>query len=255
MWGGVTPRIGRKYLQVVAIEGFPAESYSGILTELGELPFDYRWNTRYIFLDSWEALSHIERFRRKWKQQVIPFLAQLFNFKTDNINEDAASMVRDASAAKVGISGGAVSAGYYTANIIFFGEDRGHVEAAARAAEKAINHRGFVARIESINTMDAWLGSLPGHGVENVRRPLLDTMNLADLLPVSSIWTGEEKAPCPFYPPGAPALAHCVTTGATPFRLNLHVRDVGNGIMFGPIGGGKVHTWHLSRHRHCGIRG
>src|SRR6516162_6909223 len=75
--GGVTPRIGRKYLQVVAIEGFPAESYSGILTELGELPFDYRWNTRYIFLDSWEALSHIERFRRKWKQQVIPFLAQL----------------------------------------------------------------------------------------------------------------------------------------------------------------------------------
>ena len=244
LWGGVTPRIGRKYLQVVAIEGFPAESYSGILTELGELPFDYRWNTRYIFLDSWEALSHIERFRRKWKQQVIPFLAQLFNFKTDNINEDAASMVRDASAAKVGISGGAVSAGYYTANIIFFGEDRDHVEAAARAAEKAINHRGFVARIESINTMDAWLGSLPGHGVENVRRPLLDTMNLADLLPVSSIWTGEEKAPCPFYPPGAPALAHCVTTGATPFRLNLHVRDVGNGIMFGPIGGGK--STHLA---------
>jgi hypothetical protein len=34
---------------------------------------------------------------------------------------------------------------------------RDEVEAAARAAEKAINHRGFVARIESINTMDAWL--------------------------------------------------------------------------------------------------
>ena len=239
LWGGVTPRIGRNYLQVVAIEGFPAESYSGILTDLGELALDYRWSTRYIFLDSWEALSHIERFRRKWKQQVIPFLAQLFNFKTDNINEDAALMVQDAGAAKVGISGGTVSAGYYTANIIFFGEEREQVEAAGRAAEKAINHRGFTARIESINTMDAWLGSLPGHGVENVRRPLLNTMNLADLLPVSSIWTGEEKAPCPFYPPGAPALAHCVTTGATPFRLNLHVRDVGNAIMFGPIGMGK----------------
>src|ERR1700738_146161 len=44
-------------------------------SDLGELAFDYRWSTRYIFLDSWEALSHIERFRRKWKQQVIPFLA------------------------------------------------------------------------------------------------------------------------------------------------------------------------------------
>jgi type IV secretion system protein TrbE len=244
LWGGVTPRIGRKYLQVVAIEGFPGESYPGILTDLGELPLDCRWSTRYIFLDSWEALSHIERFRRKWKQQVIPFLAQLFHFKTDNINEDAALMVKDASSAKVGISGGSVSAGYYTANILFFGEDRAAVEEAARAAEKAINHRGFVARIETINTMDAWLGSLPGHGVENVRRPLIDTMNLADLLPVSSIWTGEEKAPCPFYPPGAPALAHCVTTGATPFRLNLHVRDVGNAIMFGPTGVGK--STHLA---------
>jgi len=153
-------------------------------------------------------------------------------------------MVRDASAAKVGISGGAVSAGYYTANVIFFGDDREQVEAGARVAEKAINHRGFVARIESINTMDAWLGSLPGHGVENVRRPLINTMNLADLLPVSSIWTGEDKAPCPFYPPGAPALAHCVTTGATPFRLNLHVRDVGNAIMLGPTGTGK--STHLA---------
>jgi type IV secretion system protein VirB4 len=244
LWGGVTPRIGLKYLQVVAIEGFPAESYSGILTELGELPFDYRWNTRYIFLDSWEALSHIERFRKKWKQQVIPFLAQLFNFRTDNINEDAALMVRDASAAKVAISAGAVSAGYYTANIIFFGEDREEVEAAARTGEKAINYRGFVARVETVNTMDAWLGTLPGHGVENVRRPLVNTMNLADLLPVSSIWTGEDKAPCPFYPPGAPALAHCVTTGATPFRLNLHVRDVGNALMLGPTGSGK--STHLA---------
>jgi type IV secretion/conjugal transfer VirB4 family ATPase len=256
LWGGVTPRIGRNYLQVVAIEGFPAESYSGILTDLGEHAFDYRWNTRYIFLDSWEALSHIERFRRKWKQQVIPFLAQLFNFKTDNINEDAALMVQDAGAAKVGISGGTVSAGYYTANIIFFGEDREQVEAAGRAAEKAINHRGFTARIESINTMDAWLGSLPGHGVENVRRPLINTMNLADLLPVSSIWTGEDKAPCPFYPPGTPALAHCVTTGATPFRLNLHVRDVGNAIMFGPIGMGKsTHLGFIAAqlHRYPGM--
>jgi type IV secretion system protein VirB4 len=244
LWGGVTPRIGRKYLQVVAIEGFPGESYPGILTDLGELPLDYRWSTRYIFLDSWEALSHIERFRRKWKQQVIPFLAQLFHFRTDNINEDAALMVKDASSAKVGISGGSVSAGYYTANILFFGEDRAPVEEAARAAEKAINHRGFTARIETINTMDAWLGSLPGHGVENVRRPLIDTMNLADLLPVSSIWTGEDKAPCPFYPPGAPVLAHCVTTGATPFRLNLHVRDTGHGILFGPTGSGK--TTHMA---------
>jgi type IV secretion system protein TrbE len=108
--GGVLPRIGRTYMQVVAIEGFPGASYAGMLSTLGELPIEYRWSTRYIFLESWEALSHIEQFRKKWKQQVIPFLAQVFNLKTDNINEDAAAMVSDAATAKLGISGGAVSA-------------------------------------------------------------------------------------------------------------------------------------------------
>ena len=73
-----------------------------------------------------------------------------------------------------------------------------------------------------------YLGSLPGHGVENVRGPLINTMNLADLLPTSTIWTGSNAAPCPMYPPLAPALMHCVTHGATPFRLNLHVRDLGH---------------------------
>jgi type IV secretion system protein TrbE len=239
LWGGVTPRIGHKYIQIVAIDGFPADSFAGMLTTLGELETGYRWSTRFIFLEGWEALSHIERFRKKWKQQVVPFLAQVLNIKTDNINEDAASMVQDAGAAKMGISGGEVSAGYYTANLLFFDRDRAQVEHWARQAEKHINNLGFNARIETINTMDAWMGSLPGHGVENVRRPLINTMNLADLLPVSSIWTGEQKAPCPFYPEGSPAMTHVLTTGATPFALNLHVRDVGSTFIAGPTGFGK----------------
>ena len=69
--GGVLPRIGRNYMQVVALEGFPADSYAGILSTLGELPIEYRWSTRFIFLESWEALSHIEKFRKKWKQQML----------------------------------------------------------------------------------------------------------------------------------------------------------------------------------------
>ena len=239
MHGGVLPKIGRNYLQIVAIEGFPNESEPGILTSLGEMPIGYRWSTRFIFLESWEALTHLERFRKKWKMAVVPFLSQVLNLKTDNVNEDAAAMVTDASAASMSISGGVVSAGYYTANLLFFDESRSQVEHYARQAEKAINNLGFTARIETINTMDAWLGSIPGHGVENVRRPLINTMNLADLLPVSSIWTGESQAPCPFYRKGSPPLSQVLTTGQTAFSLNLHVRDIGSSFIAGPTGAGK----------------
>ena len=55
---------------------------------------------------------------------------------------------------------------------------------------------------------------------------------------------GLNQAPCPMYPPLAPALMHCVTHGSTPFRLNLHVRDVGHTFMFGPTGAGK--STHLA---------
>jgi len=38
LWGGVVPKIGRNFVQVVAIEGFPLESAPGILSALAELP-------------------------------------------------------------------------------------------------------------------------------------------------------------------------------------------------------------------------
>jgi type IV secretion/conjugal transfer VirB4 family ATPase len=64
-------------------------------------------------------------------------------------------------------------------------------------------------------------------------------MNLADFLPTSTTWTGKNEAPCPMYPPMSPPLMYCVAQGATPFRLNLHVRDLGHTFIFGPTGAGK----------------
>jgi type IV secretion system protein VirB4 len=239
LWTGVVPRIGRKFIQMVALEGFPTESYPGILTALAELPSAYRWSSRFIFMDEFEAIAHLEKFRRKWRQKIRGFFDQVFHTQTGAIDQDAVSMVSDAEAAIAEVKSGLVAQGYYTSVVVLMDENRATLEASSRALEKAINALGFAARIETINTMDAYLGSLPGHGVENVRRPLMNTMNLADLLPTSTIWTGQNEAPCPMYPPSAPPLMHCITHGATPFRLNLHVRDVGHAFIFGPTGSGK----------------
>jgi type IV secretion/conjugal transfer VirB4 family ATPase len=244
LWGGVVPKIGRNFVQVVAIEGFPLESTPGLLTALGELPCEYRWSSRFIFMDLHEAVKHLDKFRKKWRQKVRGFFDQVFNTNTGAVDQDALSMVGDAEAAIAEVNSGLVAQGYYTGVVVLMNEDRDKLEESARLVEKSINRLGFAARIETINTQDAFLGSLPGHGVENVRRPLINTMNLADLLPTSSIWTGNADAPCPLYPPLSPALMHCVTHGATPFRLNLHVRDLGHTFMFGPTGAGK--STHLA---------
>ncbi|KTD02109.1 conjugal transfer protein TrbE [Legionella geestiana] len=244
LWGGVVPKIGRHYVQCIAIEGFPGESYPGILGALSEVAVAYRFSTRFIFMDTHEALAHLDKFRKKWKQKVRGFFDQVFNTSSGVVDEDALNMVQDAAAAMAETNSGLVAQGYYTAVIVLMHESREALAHSARFLEKTVQSLGFSARIETINTLDAWLGSLPGHGVENVRRPLLNTMNLADLLPTSSIWSGENRAPCPLFPEHAPPLMHCVTSGNTPFRLNLHVRDLGHTIVFGPTRSGK--STHLA---------
>ncbi len=239
LWGGVVPKIGKKFIQVVAIEGFPLESTPGILSALAELPVTYRWSSRFIFLDAQEAIKQLDDFRKKWRQKIRGIFDQMFNTNSGPVDEDAVSMVADAQAAIAEVNSGVVAQGYYTSVVVLMDEDRKKLEASARQVEKAINRLGFSARVETINTLDAFFGSLPAHGVENVRRPLINTLNLADLLPTSSIWTGEAQAPCPLYPLHAQALMHCVTQVATPFRLNLHQGDVGHSFIFGPTGAGK----------------
>ncbi len=237
--GGVVPKIGANFITAVTIEGFPMESHPGILNTLSEIPCEYRWSSRYIFLDQHTALNQLDKYRKKWKQKVRGFFDQVFNTNTGAVNQDAVLMVADAEAAIAEINSGLVSSGFYTSCIILMGDNRKQLEQATQRVEKSINALGFAARVETINTIEAYLGSLPGHGTENVRRPSINTLNLADLLPSSTIWTGNDRNPCPMYPPMSPPLMHCVTNGATPFRLNLHIRDLGHSLMFGPTRAGK----------------
>jgi type IV secretion system protein VirB4 len=162
-------------------------------------------------------------------------------FKTQggSVNEDALLMSSQADAAIADASSALVAFGYYTPVIVLMDSDRATLTENARLIIREIQREGFSARLETVNTMEAWLGSLPGHPVPNVRRPLVHTANLADMLPLAGVWTGREENPCPFYPPPSPPLLYAATAGATPFRVNLHVDDVGHTLVFGPTGAGK----------------
>jgi type IV secretion system protein TrbE len=236
---GIRPRVGRNHVACVAIEGFPSESQSGILHALAELETECRWSTRWIALDPWEALDKLEKYRRKWAMMVLPLVTWIANVESRAVNKDAGSMEQDATDAKQGVASGRAQAGQYTSVIALYDEDATRLEQTAREVEKQVRRLGFAARVETDNAIQAYLGSLPGHGAENVRRPLLNTYNLADLLPLSSIWTGRKTCPCPLYPKNSPPLALTRTTGGAAFYLNLHAGDLGHVLIFGPTKGGK----------------
>jgi Type IV secretory pathway, VirB4 components len=237
-WHGVISKIGEKYIMVVGVGGMPSNTSPEILNILTQLPLEYRWNSRFKFMNQHDAIAAMTKLRSKWKQKTRGFFDQIFGLNGP-IDQDAAAMVVDAEDAVAELNSGMVAMGRYTNVILLMHKDRKLLEETAQKVEKAVNGVGFAARIEKLNTTAAYFGSLPGDGVSNCRRDLVNTMNLADLMPTSTVWTGEVKAPCPLYPPGAPALMQCVTSTHAPFRFNIHVRDVGHTLMFGPSGSGK----------------
>ncbi len=104
-----------------------------------------------------------------------------------------------------------------------------------RLVEKVIQGRDFTATPETINAVDAWLGSLPGHAYANVRQPPISTLNLAHMIPLNAVWAGPERDEHL----AAPPLLFGKTEGSTPFRFSLHVGDVGHTLVVGPTGAGK----------------
>ena len=237
--GGIAPKLGDKYVVVLAIDGLPQESWPMMLATLDGLPISYRFSTRYICLDQFDAEKELEFYRKGWQQQVFKFLDKFFPNPNAKPNRDALLMAQDAEDAKLEVQGGYVGAGYYTACVVLLDEDPELLQEQARELRRSIQTMGFGCRVETINAVEAWLGTHPGNAYANLRRPLLNTLNLSDLLPLSTVWVGEEFCPCPFFPPQSPALMVCTTEGSTPIWVNLHVGDLGHTLIFGPTGAGK----------------
>ncbi|MDR1921437.1 MAG: DUF87 domain-containing protein [Candidatus Adiutrix sp.] len=237
--GGMEPSIGGKPFSVVSIDGFPAESEPAILEVLSSLPMAYRYNTRFILKDKRDAINEIEEARKAWSQMMIGWLDKYFKNPNPKINRDAALMNEDAERAKADAQGELISFGHISSTVILMHENREYLQERALDVQRVLSGLGFGARIETHNAVEAWLGSHPGNWWANVRRPVVSTLNLAHMLPLSGIWLGEAVCPCPFYPAESPPLMLCTTDGTTPFRFNLHVGDLGHTLIIGPTGAGK----------------
>lgn len=237
--GGLEPMIGEAHLRTLTILGFPASTLPGILDELNRQSFSYRWATRFIALDKADAEKVLSRKRRHWfaKRKSIGAVLRetMFNEQAALLDTDADNKAADADTALQELGADLVSYGYVTTTITIADEDRRTVDERIRIAERIVNGRGFTAIRETLNAVEAWLGSLPGHVYANVRQPILHTLNLAHMAPFSAVWAGEEENRHLH----APALIQAQTGGATPFRMNLHVGDVGHTLVVGPTGAGK----------------
>ena len=237
--GGLAPTLGDHHLSTLSVTGFPAATWPGILDELNALSFPYRWVTRAICLDKSDATRVFARIRRQWfakRKSIAAILKEVMtNEASVLLDGDATNKAADADAALQELGEDMFGAAYVTATITVSDLSPRKAEEHLKAVEKVIQSRDFTVILETLNSVEAWLGSLPGHLYANVRQPPVSTLNLAHMIPLSSVWAG----PAWNNHLNAPPLLMARTDGSTPFRFSLHVGDVGHTLVIGPTGAGK----------------
>jgi len=247
---GLFPRLGKHYMRTISIRSYPASSTPGMLDRLNSLGIPYRWVCRFLPLDKEDARSEVEKIRKRWfakRKGVTALIKEAITKEPSQLEDsDAIAKAYDAEAAMLVIGSDSAGMGYFTPTITLTDPDPDKLAAKVREVESSINRAGFVAKVEDVNGVEAWLGSLPGHAYADVRRPLVTTLNLCDMLPVSANWSGpviNAHLTAEARKRGAteplPPLLHARTDGSTPFRFDLHQGDVGHTMIIGPTGAGK----------------
>src|SRR5436190_1162848 len=249
--GGFEPRVGRMAIRAVAVQGYPHASHAGQGDVLNALPFAFRWSHRVLPLGTAEAAKQIRRHQLQWfkkRKGAAAWVQEMVGGKRDAapraddelwLDQDARHLAQDASDAAAENASGAVRFCCFTQVAIAMDPDPARADLVAGEILKVLTDAGFPGRIETVNALEAHLGSLPGPGYPNLRRPPLSTRNIADLLPVTSVWPGLATNPSPFFPPRSPPLVWAATDGSTPFRVHLHDSDVGHTLVLGKTGSGK----------------
>lgn len=237
---GFYPKIGEKHVRVVSMgESLPLESYPELLSALNTLSFEYHWSTRYLFLsvaDATKIITKIADYHFQKRESAGQVIAKSYGGGDDSkINRTA---VRYADAALEAVSSIEMSNyryGKYTSCVVIFDEDENRLKEKVKIVEGVINNCNILAKLEKAHCFEAYLGSIPAMVRPNLRKWIINSLNLSDLMPTTSVWTGYKSNPCKYYKAAGndSVLFYASTAGGTPFRGCLHVGDEGHTLVIG----------------------
>jgi type IV secretion system protein TrbE len=237
--GGFEPKLGDQFLQTISVRAYPHRTMPGLLDGLNQLALPYRWVVRWLPLDKSDAEKLIASLRRQWfakRKGLASLLKEVITKEASALEDsDSVNKAHDADEALQYLGADLCSFGYLTLTVTVWDRDLHRAREKAAAVQRVIDGVGLVCKVETVNAVEAWLGSLPGHAYADVRRPIIGSLNLCDLIPLSSVWPGPRR--CEHL--NGPVLLQARTKGATPFRLSLFQGDVGHTMVCGPTGAGK----------------
>jgi type IV secretion system protein TrbE len=237
---GWYPELGRWHLRTLTLSGYPAESMVGILRQLDALNMDYRWCIRQMGVEKFIQQQFLKKTEAKWvNQEKSVFdrhMETLSGYQTRVIDPDATNKALDVNAARQEIGANLTSYGFFTGTFTVWHPDPVRVETMLTAGMQAFTNAGFTVRVEDEHLVAAWLSSLPGNRVDNVRKTPQSWLTVAHLAPgLNASWPGPERDE---YLNAGPWF-YAQTDGSNLFRVVNHLRDLGHFLALGSTRSGK----------------
>lgn len=237
-------KIGEYYVPVMSVMDFPSYTYPAIFDNLNRLMTEFRWTTRFIPLSKETSAKEAEKYQKRMyssRKHAMTMLTELAtNIEIDRENQGAITMESEANQIMADVAMGEYVLGYYTSSLMVWDTNFKIAQEKAKKVQQTIRACGFSVKEETFNNIETWLGMMPGNVYSNIRRPLITTKNMSNIIPLSEAWQGMFYNDFTLETSGsAVPLLTCSTSYGTPFFLNLNVHDVGHTFIFGPTGAGK----------------
>ena len=237
-------KIGEYYASVIAVMDFPNKSYPGIFDRLNRTMTEFRWTTRFLPMSKEISAKEADKYQKRMysarKSAATMFTELAANVEIDRENQGALEMEGEANQIQADIAMGEYVLGYYTSNLMCWDKSIEKAKEKSRKLQQVVRSCGFATKEETFNNVEAWCGMMAGNVYSNIRRPIISTKNMSNIIPLSSAWQGMLYNDFTLETCGSSIpLLTCSTSYGTPFFLNLNVRDVGHTFVFGPTGAGK----------------
>jgi type IV secretion/conjugal transfer VirB4 family ATPase len=227
---------------VLSIEGLPAEYPEEVLEELERLDFEYGWVSRFAPQSRAKTRATVKALRKQWRQSGADMKAQIAGTGGGDTDVYADAMAQEIEDITYDVGRSGAVYGSFASTLIIFapeGSDLKEMRLAVERINGALQDVGFMMREERQSALEVFLSTLPGHGHRRPRDVYLSSRNFADLLPIRTLWKGEEYCPSPYFPSKSPSLMQGRSASGELFRFNLHHGDAGHTMIFGPTRAGK----------------
>ena len=241
---GMAPMIGDKHVRVLSIYAYPARSHPAMLDAyLRALAPGCRFTTRAIFQDPTVAAKRLDHKRRAWagqKKSLLQHAAPPSSSGPPRVNRVASLREQQVEDAIVVGAMGRIAWLHFTAKVMLFEADRDVLTENVRTVRKALQSEGFTVNLESVNTIDAYLGSVPFDGHHDVREGQVHTGNASRIWASGSRWPGRTTWACKNCGPITKPALRGLTTTHEDFALDPHEEDSQSFLALGFPGCGKT---------------